>query len=132
MTLVPEMGEPMTDETLCGICNKGYRSPFKWIVNGGNIYHDNCLFAEITRLTAERDAAYTDIQEQREYINRLEHLLNIAATERNRLRADLQAIAGFGSVNLAGEWDGGLRDIIRSMTDRARDALEQTAQTEGK
>ena len=57
------MGEPMTDETLCGICNKGYRSPFKWIVNGGNIYHDNCLFAEISRLTAERDRLVEALQE---------------------------------------------------------------------
>lgn len=59
------------------------------------------LEAEIARLTAERDVAV----------------------------AALESIAGFGSVNMAGEWEGGLRDIIRSMTDCARGALEQTAQT---
>ena len=36
----------------------------------------------------------------------------------------LHAIAGFGSVNLAGEWENGLRDIIRSMTDCAKAALK--------
>jgi hypothetical protein len=38
-------------------------------------------------------------------------------------REALEAIAGFGSVNLAGEYEHGLRDIIRSMTDCAKDAL---------
>lgn len=39
------------------------------------------------------------------------------------LRERLEAIAGFGSVNLNGEYEHGLRDIIRSMTDCAREAL---------
>jgi hypothetical protein len=54
-----------------------------------------------------------------------------AADEIEKLRAKnermceaLQAIAGFGSVNLQQEYEFGLRDIIRSMTDCARNALE--------
>lgn len=35
----------------------------------------------------------------------------------------LRTIVGFGNVNLASEWEHGLRDIIRSMTDCARNAL---------
>jgi len=45
------------------------------------------------------------------------------ALEVERLRAALDAIAGFGSLNIAGEYESGLRDIIRSMTDCARAAL---------
>lgn len=41
-----------------------------------------------------------------------------------KLHTALEAIAGFGSVNLDGEWSEGLRDIIRSMTDCAREALK--------
>jgi hypothetical protein len=48
-----------------------------------------------------------------------------------RLREALEAIAGFGSVNLSGEYEHGLRDIIRSMTDCARDALSSGYQQEG-
>lgn len=39
------------------------------------------------------------------------------------LRKALQIIAGFGDVNLASEWESSLRDIIRSMTDCAKRAL---------
>lgn len=46
-------------------------------------------------------------------------------SENARLRSALGAIAGFGSVDLAGEWLAGLRDIIRSMTDCAKRAREQ-------
>jgi hypothetical protein len=42
-----------------------------------------------------------------------------------RLRDALERIKGFGDVNLSGEWEHGLRDIIRSMTDCARTALEE-------
>lgn len=49
--------------------------------------------------------------------------------ETNRLRERLETIAGFGSINLNGEWEHGLRDIIRSMTDCARDALSTSNQT---
>ena len=38
-------------------------------------------------------------------------------------REALEAIAGFGSINLAGEHEHGLRDIIRSMTDCAKECL---------
>lgn len=38
-------------------------------------------------------------------------------------RTALESIAGFGSVNLSNEWEGGLRDIIRSMIDCAKTAL---------
>lgn len=41
------------------------------------------------------------------------------------LREALELIAAFGQENLAGEWEHGLRDIIRSMTDCARKALDQ-------
>lgn len=51
------------------------------------------------------------------------------ATEIERLQAALESIAGFGSVDLNGEWGSGLCDIIRSMTDCARRALEQTTPT---
>jgi hypothetical protein len=50
-----------------------------------------------------------------------------AATEIERLRAALTAISGFGDVNLAGEYEHGLRGIIRSMTDCAKRAIEQDA-----
>lgn len=43
--------------------------------------------------------------------------------ENVRLRAALGAIAGFGSVSLSGRYEHELRDIIRSMTDCARDAF---------
>ena len=43
--------------------------------------------------------------------------------------AALKTISGFGSVNLAGEWEHGLRDIIRSITDCARMALSDGEQT---
>lgn len=46
-----------------------------------------------------------------------------AIQEVARLRAALTAIAGFGDVNLSGEWEHSLRDIIRSMTDRAKEEL---------
>ena len=49
---------------------------------------------------------------------------NKTRIENLRLRRALQSIAGFGSVNLNSEWDGGLRDIIRSMTGCALDALK--------
>jgi hypothetical protein len=51
--------------------------------------------------------------------------LAVQQAEIERLTAALTLIAGFGSVNLAGEWEHGLRDIIRSMTDCARNAIEQ-------
>ena len=38
-------------------------------------------------------------------------------------REALEAIAGFGDINLVSELEHGLRDIIRSMTDCAKDAL---------
>jgi hypothetical protein len=50
--------------------------------------------------------------------------------EIERLLEALEAIAGFGTVNLAGEYEHGLRDIIRSMTDCARRALNTTQGTE--
>lgn len=52
-------------------------------------------------------------------------LLFDALAEIERLREALGAIAGFGSADLSGEWPAGLRDIIRSMVDCARSALEQ-------
>ena len=101
------------------------------------------LEAEITRLTAERDAAYTDIQEQREYINRLERLLNIAATKRDRLHSVLERARCILN-NMAWENAGAifnrwpishepLRNDARNLLPEAdatlRDALEQTEQT---
>src|SRR5688500_11202349 len=40
--------------------------------------------------------------------------------ENGKLREGLEAIAGFGDVDLTGQWDFALRDIIRSMTDCAK------------
>ena len=48
--------------------------------------------------------------------------------ENERLRKALECIAGFGQVNLSAEWEHGLRDIIRSMTDCAREALVSPAE----
>jgi hypothetical protein len=53
-------------------------------------------------------------------------LAHAAADEIERLRAALTSIAGFGDVNLAGEWEPALRDIIRSMTDCAKRALRES------
>jgi hypothetical protein len=44
--------------------------------------------------------------------------------EIKRLRAQMTIIADFDKCNLTGEYEHGLRDIIRSMTDCARRALE--------
>lgn len=41
-------------------------------------------------------------------------------------REALEAVAGFGDVDLSGEWPGPLRDIIRSMTDCAKRALRKS------
>jgi hypothetical protein len=41
----------------------------------------------------------------------------------------LETIAGFGTVDLSAEWEGGLRDIIRSCVDAARAAI---AKAEGR
>lgn len=45
-----------------------------------------------------------------------------------RAEKALESIAGFGNVNLAGEWEHGLRDIIRSCVDCARSALPDERQ----
>ena len=52
--------------------------------------------------------------------------------EIERLRAALEAVAGFGSVNLTSEWEHSLRDIIRSMTYCASNALNSAEQSAGK
>lgn len=41
-----------------------------------------------------------------------------------QLRAALESIAAWRKVNISGEYDHGLRDIIRSITDCAATALE--------
>ena len=47
--------------------------------------------------------------------------------ERNaQLICALDTIARWRTVNIAGEWEGGLRDIIRSITDVAAAALERS------
>ena len=40
------------------------------------------------------------------------------------LRAALESIAGWRNVNISGEYEHGLRDIIRSVTDCAQAALD--------
>lgn len=42
-------------------------------------------------------------------------------------REALTTIASFGNANLASEWEHGLRDIIRAMTDCAKRALAEAA-----
>lgn len=37
----------------------------------------------------------------------------------------LEAVSAFGDLNLNGEWEHGLRDIIRSQVDTAKDALSR-------
>ena len=37
----------------------------------------------------------------------------------------LESVAAFGDLNLNGEWKHGLRDIIRSQVDAAKDALSR-------
>lgn len=49
--------------------------------------------------------------------------------ENKRMRAALESIAGWRKVNISGEYEHGLRDIIRSITDCAAAALEATAVT---
>ena len=44
------------------------------------------------------------------------------------LRTSLEIIAQWRSVNLMGEYEGGLRDIIRSLADCAASALETSWQ----
>lgn len=44
--------------------------------------------------------------------------------EIERLRAALKIIADWRTINIAGEYEHGLRDIIRSMSDAAAAALE--------
>ena len=51
--------------------------------------------------------------------------INQRDIEIERLQAALTSIKGFGDVDLAGEYEHGLRDIIRSMTDCAKNALNQ-------
>lgn len=48
-----------------------------------------------------------------------------------RLRAALESIAGWRNVNIAGEYEHGLRDIIRSITDCAAAALEASHSPQG-
>lgn len=50
----------------------------------------------------------------------------VAELRNERLQEALENIAGFGDVNLAGEWEPALRDIIRSMTDCAKSALRES------
>lgn len=80
----------------------------------------------VKKLIAERDkwadecaGAMEELQEAEKYNGFHQQ----ACLEIERLREALTAIAGFGDVNLASEWEAGLRDIIRSMTDCARTAL---------
>lgn len=49
--------------------------------------------------------------------------------ENVRLRASLESIAGWRKVNIQGEYEHGLRDIIRSITDCAAAALDATTAT---
>jgi hypothetical protein len=81
-------------------------------------------------LTPEHQAALDHIVEQSKRwgcytLGQLMDKLNEQHDEIARQRAALEAVAGFGDVNLQGEWEAGLRDIIRSMTDCARNALGQ-------
>lgn len=46
------------------------------------------------------------------------------SAKNKRLQAALENVAGFGDVDLSGEWPGPLRDVIRSMTDCAKRALD--------
>jgi hypothetical protein len=57
---------------------------------------------------------------------RIEDVASEIAAEIERLREGLKAIAGFGDVDLSGEWPGQLRDIIRSMTDCAKRTLRES------
>lgn len=50
-----------------------------------------------------------------------------AMEERDRFRDALTSIAGFGDINISGEWESGLRDIIRSLVGCAKDALAESA-----
>ncbi len=54
-----------------------------------------------------------------------EHAYNCMAEELARLREALTVIADWDQVNYSNEYESGLRGIIRSITDRARDALNQ-------
>jgi uncharacterized coiled-coil protein SlyX len=58
-----------------------------------------------------------------ELLDALSRQLAEAQGEVERQREALNSLAGFGDVNLAGEYESGLRDIIRSMTDCAKRAL---------
>ena len=44
-------------------------------------------------------------------------------TAEDTFRATLRVIAHWAEVDLSGEWETGLRGVIRSMTDAAREAL---------
>jgi hypothetical protein len=59
-----------------------------------------------------RDTSEVDINNMR----------NVAATVRYRIA--LESIADWRNVNISGEYEHGLRDIIRSIIDRAVDALD--------
>lgn len=61
-----------------------------------------------------------DEQRKREAV---EESLLLERQKTDRLIAALKNIKGFGDVDLSGEWEHALRDIIRSMTDCAQDAL---------
>jgi hypothetical protein len=66
----------------------------------------------------------------REAADEISHLLKARhdlAKERADLLAALESIALWRSVNIAGEYEHGLRDLIRSMTDCAAAALEVLA-----
>lgn len=49
-----------------------------------------------------------------------------AADAIDRMRAALESIAGWRKVNISAEYEHGLRDIIRSITDCAQAALDAT------
>jgi len=50
--------------------------------------------------------------------------LEMALAQRDALMRALESIAGWRKVNLSGEYEHGLRDIIRSITDCAAAALD--------
>jgi hypothetical protein len=85
--------------------------------------------AEIDLLARDRDDWMKSAEHGLEVTGNMRQERDDAQAENERLRWALGCVKGFGDVDLSGEWESSLRDIIRSMTECAKEALRANEQS---